>query len=112
MEYALQKREGCLPKAIGSWVVGDPSPTLVLGLPDWARARGVDAVVWTALPSNFPNKVAAPTEDDVIQYLGQLTGSVRDNAERYVRNAPKQIDTPYRRRIEATLHWTPTDPKL
>ena len=106
---ALRKREGCNSDAIGSWVIGEPSPKLVLGLPEWTQARSIDAVVWTALPPEFAGGEAAPTEGDVVRYLSQLTGPVRDTAERYVRYAPRQIDTAYRRRIEAVLHWTPTD---
>lgn len=109
---ALKKREGCNSNAIGSWTIGEPSPTLVLGLPEWAQARSIDAVVWTTLPPKFANRNAVPTEKDVINYLSQLTGAVRDTAERYVRYAPRQIDTAYRRRIEAVLHWTPTDAPL
>jgi len=106
---ALRKREGCKSNAIESWGIGEPCPKLVLWLPEWAHARGIDAVVWTALPPKFGDGEAAPTEENVIHYLSQLTGAVRDTAERYVRYAPRQIDTAYRRRIEAALHWTPTD---
>jgi len=109
---ALKKREGCNSNAIGSWAIGEPSPTLVLEIPEWAQARSIDAVVWTALPPKFANGDAAPTEEDVIHYLSQLTGAVRDAAECYVRYAPRQIDTAYRRRIEAVLHWAPTDAPL
>lgn len=111
---ALRKRESCNSNDIGSWAAGEASPQLVLGLPEWAHARGIDAVVWTALPPKFgdPNTGNAPTEEEVVHYLSNLTGAVRDTAERYIRNAPRQIDTAYRRRIEAVLHWTPTSEPL
>lgn len=108
---ALRKREKCNLNDIGIWTTGESSPNLVLGLPDWANARGIDGVVWTALPPKFGEQTT-PTEDDVINYLSRLAGAVRDTAERYVRYTPKQIDTAYRRRIEAALQWTPTDVPL
>jgi hypothetical protein len=43
---------------------------------------------------------------DSIKHLSGLTGRAREDAERYIRFTPEQIDTPYRRRIEAELHWT------
>lgn len=93
-------------KLIGSWEKGDPSPELVLALPEWATARGVDGVVWTALPPRFDGVNKTPTMEEVIQYLVALSGAVRDTAECYICSAPKQIDTVYRRRVDAILHWS------
>lgn len=110
---ALRLRED-LPSTqrIGAWSVGDAPPALILDLPEWARARGVNGVVWTALPSKFDGTERTPTEGEIVRYLGQLTGAARAFAERYVRQAPRQIDTPYRRGIEAVLHWVPTNEGL
>lgn len=106
---ALRNREGCKRTDIGSWISGEASPELVLGLPEWAHARGISAVVWTALPPKFRDRIeAVPTEEDIVRYLSGLTGAARDAAERYVRNAPRQIDTARRRRIESVFQWTPT----
>lgn len=106
---ALQKREGCPKNSdIGTWSTGQNGPALVIGLPGWAESRGVESVIWTALPSKFDGTGAQPPSvEDVIKYLDSLTGATRDTAERYVRYAPRQIDTLFRRRIEAALQWTP-----
>ena len=78
--------------------------TLVL---DSSASRGVDSVVWTALRCKFNGENGRrPTVEEVLTHLSGLTGRPRDEAERYIRFAPRQIDTPYRRRIEAVLHWT------
>src|SRR5450759_876314 len=112
---ALSKRENIKKeneqKDIGSWSFGQPSPNLILGLPEWAESRGVHHVVWTALLPKF-NEFRTPTQVEVVEYLSGLTGAKRDNAERYIRFAPKQIDTAYRRDIEAALHWTACDATL
>lgn len=50
-----------------------------------------------------------PSEDDVINALRGLEGKERDLAEEYVRMAPHEVDTPYRRRIARDLGWT-SDP--
>lgn len=108
---ALRLREGISRKNvcahIGRWSVGDLESKLVLGLADWARARNIDYVVWTALPPKFDEHEAKPNEEEIVEYLSGLTGTQRDAAERYVRMTPRQIDTRYRRRIEAVLQWTP-----
>ena len=107
----LAEREG-IPKKdievhIGSWSHKNPSPPAISGLKEWAVARNIDAAVWTALPQKFKSKETFPDEDQIIAYLGSLTGPERDNAERYIRRTPRQIDTRYRRRIEAVLGWLP-----
>jgi hypothetical protein len=112
---ALRHREG-IPHDkshyIGAWSLGETQPNMILDLFDWAHARGVQGVIWTALPPKFKEVEKTPTVDQVVQYLSNLTGTKRDDAERYIRRAPPQIDTEYRRRIEAVLHWTPLDKTL
>ena len=92
---------------IGGWSKGEISPELILDLPEWATSHGVEGVVWTGLPSKFKGEERrTPKMEEVVEYLRSLTGSKRDNAEGYIRHAPPQIDTPYRRGIEAALQWT------
>lgn len=45
--------------------------------------------------------------DQVIAYLEGLIGEERQRAEEYIRRAPPQIATNYRRHIEQRLGWTP-----
>lgn len=107
---ALRKREGiCKGREkddVGVWDGGE-SPPLIFDLPEWAKHRSIDAVVWTALPQRFRGSKGVATAAEVVDYLSTLRGRVRDEAERYIRNAPVQIDTPYRRDIEAALGWCP-----
>jgi len=113
---ALRDRERISQKNeqnyIGSWSAGQPSPELLPRLAEWANSKGVHHIVWTALPPKFNGTKQTPTQEQVVQYLDGLTGAPRDKAERYIRFAPKQIDTAYRRRIEAVLHWTARDATL
>lgn len=106
---ALGKREGVTNQShIGIWSRGENAPRLISGLPQWAASNEVESVVWTALPSKFNGEEGrTPTCEEVVRYLGGLRGTVRDAAERYIRRAPRQIDTDYRRQIEAALQWTP-----
>jgi len=107
---ALRKREG-IPKSainkIGHWSTGEEVPRDIPDLPAWAVGKGIEAVVWTALGPKFDgNDGHVPTLEEAVEYLRTLSGAVRDEAERYVRRAPVQIDTYYRRRFEAEFGWS------
>lgn len=105
---SLMAREGIPSKSskfLGSWRGGKEADSY--GFSTWAEKHDLDAVIWTDLRPKFDNQERAPSEAEVVSYLKSLRGTTRDHAERYVRNAPAQIDTPIRRAIEAELGWTP-----
>lgn len=99
-------REECKMSNILSWVRGAANPANIVELPQWAAARGIDAVVWTGLPPKIGDEERAPAIGEVLAHLRGLIGAPREAAERYVRRAPMQVDTEYRRRIEAELGWS------
>jgi hypothetical protein len=107
---ALMKRENT--DAIEQWEPGDGVPENIPSLPVWMEAHGIEAAIWTALKPRYKEAGnndytwRRPTPEWVLDYLQKLTGSDRDRAEQYFRCAPPQIDTEYRRRVEATLGWT------
>jgi len=107
---ALRDREGLTGQTwatnIGSWQQREPAPATMPELPRWAEAHGGEAVIWTALGPKFNGEEVSPSIDRVIEYLRGLTGTRRDNAKQYIERAPRQIDTEYRRRIEAALGWS------
>ena len=108
---ALREREGISQRNsamhIGSWTRGQPNPDCILELEPWATAHGINSVVWTALPPKFNGaNNTSPTVEEAVTYLSGLEGPERDTAEEYIRRAPQQIDTAYRRRIEAALGWS------
>jgi hypothetical protein len=106
---ALADREGLTAgdwqKHIGGWRAGEPTPNMIPDLPEWAKTRGLDAVIWTALEPKL-DTVSSPSAEQIISYLRSLAGPKRDLAERYIRCTPRQIDTEYRHQIEAALGWS------
>jgi hypothetical protein len=73
----------------------------------WALARGLDGVVWTNLPYGFKGKRGVfPSIDEVLAHLGSLDGTVLRKAQDYVRNAPTEVDTLYRRQITERFSWS------
>ena len=72
----------------------------------WAKGLRLDAVVWTNLLPKFneeENRV--PTGEEVVAYLRSLEEKKLNSAKDYIQKAPRQIETEYRRRIEAELGW-------
>jgi hypothetical protein len=109
---ALRKRER-VPENnkdthIKVWPGEDERDPIPAEIASWARSLRLSGVVWTALPPRFNGENRAPTEVEAVDYLRTLVQENRaGNAEHYIRMAPQQVDTPYRRRFEAEFGWTP-----
>jgi len=71
----------------------------------WGSAIGLAGVVWTNLPCKFNGRQVMPSDAEVIAFLQALDDTDRASAERYIRQAPRQIDTLYRRVIEREFGW-------
>ena len=105
----LAKREGAKPKHIGCWPgsSGIVATGEAAAVADWAVGKGLDGVVWTALPPKWNGETGcAPTTQEALAFLKAQGGD--SAAAEYVRRAPKQIRTPLRLIIEKELGWTCT----
>ena len=66
----------------------------------WARAKGVSAVVWTALPSNFLEQIGKKFSVPVaVDFFSSLPASAKKSAAEYFEKAPEEVDTPLLRRM-------------
>ena len=108
---ALRDREGINAEQwehlVPAWISGEDDPKGFLGISAWAHSVGLEGVVWTGLGHKFNDNTGRPTVGEIISYLDGLRRPVRVKAEQYVRRTPTQIDTEYRREMEARLGWTP-----
>jgi energy-coupling factor transporter ATP-binding protein EcfA2 len=106
----LQEREAMPSKdRVGfvSLVTADVSKSAQASHPDtveyirkWAKKNSFDAVIWTALESNFEQKTGEPfSSDAAVRYLATLTGEAKTKAEEYINKAPSEVNTPVRRLV-------------
>lgn len=66
----------------------------------WAQANDWQAVIWTALTPNFEEEQNEPfTVHAAVRYLNGLPGETRTRAFEYIRRAPPEIMTPFRRQF-------------
>lgn len=112
--FKLAEREGIKPENVQRDIGYVSSTGLSNGqcadvIGRWASYIGLDVVVWTNLPPKFQGEMRVPSVEEVISFLQTRSPEIKQRAEEYVRRAPRQIDTEYRRRIEAELNWIPTD---
>jgi hypothetical protein len=79
----------------------------------WAQTHGWDAVIWTSLLSNFEDKTGYPyTLENAIQYMSHLREPVTSKAYEYIRNAPSDVMTPFRRVMDDSLAFVPNAPTV
>ncbi len=72
----------------------------------WAGAQGLAGAVWTELDPNFEAHAGRPFGFEAGEaWLLALAGEDRDEAVRYIANAPAATDTPFRRRLAAQGWW-------
>jgi hypothetical protein len=72
-------------------------PRAVETIAAWAAERGWDAVVWTALGSNFYDRAGEPfSVEAAMRYLDTRDEATRDKALTYIRRAPAVVQTPVR----------------
>jgi hypothetical protein len=72
----------------------------------WIRDKDYDAVIWTALESNWKDKRGEEfSNDDAIEYLKDTLILTNVKVKEYIENAPLQINTKLRKIIERELGW-------
>jgi hypothetical protein len=106
---SLARREGItnnLREKIGRWAGTDDENVVTRAIGTWAQRAGLDAVVWTALSPKFNGQPKRPSKTRLLKYLRDLPSEKQRRAETYIRKAPRQIDTDFRRAIELRLGWT------
>lgn len=109
----LREREGIpafQPECVGSLPAVYGPSACSEKIATWAAAKGLDAVVWTALPPRCRGENhRMPSEKDVIEYLKGLPADQYAHAEHYIRSTPASISTANRRLIEAHFGWYPQE---
>jgi len=104
----LARREGMkAQKAVGFWdrAGNGGSGQEIAPIAAWAVAHDLSGVVWTDLSCKFDGDAVKPTIEQVLAFLNSLDDEKKALAEDYVRQAPAQIDTPYRRLLAERLGW-------
>lgn len=106
----LRGREGTIVKRIGFWFANG-SRKYEFGVPvaiaPWAQERRFDAVIWTALESNFKEETGENfSVDAAITHLKSLPAEGKAMAAEYVWRAPSLVNTPLRRALQGEPWFT------
>ena len=101
----LMEREGTLARGIGDVQIGSqPQTSIEQTILEWIEIQGFDAAIWTALGSNFEEKIGEPYFIATAQkYLNSLEGEKKANALKYILNTPALVQTPFREMFEKSI---------
>lgn len=110
----LAAREGVkernIDESIGFWEAasGKSHGAGADEIAQWAPTMSLDAVVWTNLEIGLKDKRGTlPLIEQILDHLRTLPHARGKLAEEYIRKAPPQIDTEYRRRVAKEFGWFP-----
>lgn len=74
---------------------------------NWLKKKSIDSAIWTGLSYSRKTNKNRPSIERIISHLNEIEYNERQIAEEYIRKAPRQIDTEYRRLIEKEFGWKP-----
>jgi len=84
--------------------IGSPDPSVIETASNWLDDKPyLDAVIWTGLGPGPRWGADGWTVESAVGYVDSLAGPTRGAAVEYIERAPRQIDTPVRRRLQALL---------
>jgi hypothetical protein len=119
----LRCREGTMMKRMGFYFAGGSrtcEPPVPHSIPAWAKAKELDAVVWTGLPSNFEDvlrkqklkeELTTFSVKNAIAHIQRLNPEAKAMAATYVWRAPAYVDTPLRRALQAAPWFASPEPE-
>ena len=85
------------------------SDPIFQSIKDWLTEKKIDCAIWTGLTFSKKTDGKRPSIEEILNHLKNLNSNDRRHAEEYIRKAPIQIDTDYRRQIETQLGWNPIE---
>jgi len=106
----LRAREGTTLENIGQATITPEAKPLNCALTEnaittWGRVKNLDAVIWTALKSNFQEKTTQPfSVGAVVSHLKTLTPEGKVKAAEYIWRALEFVKTPVRAALQ-TEPW-------
>jgi hypothetical protein len=111
----LRGREETTVGNIGRVTIGSQAGQLRRGSPEdaiaaWARTKNLEAVIWTALESNFQEKTRQPfSVDAALSHLKTLTPEGKVKAAEYIWRAPAFVKTPVRAALQKEPWFSEAD---
>lgn len=106
----LACREGCAAHSVGYVEAAERRPhrsrtSVWKDIQHWVRAKKFDAAIWTDLPPKFDGEF---TLDSAVAFWRRLPAARVEDAKKYAQEAPEEVDTDLRRRLQAENLLGPT----